>query len=169
MTRLKRYFPWVVAVLALLAAVTFGVLWQQESARASEEDELRAAATEFITDLTSISADTVEADAEAIKEWAVGDFADEAEVFYGPKAIEAVVEADATTEGDVQELYVQSLAGGEGSVFAVVNYTVTNAGTEEPKSDIVRMSVELIQADGDWKVNSVRVLESPGTALPSAG
>ncbi|MGH2752740.1 MAG: hypothetical protein ACRDK3_18005 [Actinomycetota bacterium] len=166
---LTRYLPWLLLLLALVATVTFAVLWQQERTRASEEDELRAQATEFIDDLTSISAATAEADAEAIKEWAVGDFADEAEVFYGQEAIDAVVEAEASTEGDIEELFVQSLSDGEGSVFAVINYTVTNAGTEEPKTDTVRMNIEMIETDGRWRVNRVRVLESPGTALPSAG
>jgi Mce-associated membrane protein len=162
-----RYLPWFLLVLALIAAATFGSLWQEARSKADAEDELRAQATEFIDDLTSISAETAEADAEAIKEWAVGDFGNEAEVFYGPKAIDAVVEAEATTEGDIQELFVQSLADGEGSVFAVVDYTVTNAGTDEPKTDTVRLSVEMIDSEAGLKVNRVRIFESPGT--PPAG
>jgi Mce-associated membrane protein len=164
---LGRYLPWLLLVLALIAATTFGILWQRERSKGDEEDELRAQATEFIGDLTSISADTAQADADAIKEWAVGDFADEAEVFYGQKAIDAVVDAEATTEGEIQELFVQSLSEGEGSVFAVVDYTVTNAGTEEPKTDTVRLSIEMIDSDAGWKVNSVRLLESPGSSLPT--
>ncbi|MGH2701156.1 MAG: hypothetical protein ACRDJB_03070 [Actinomycetota bacterium] len=169
MKLIKRLLPWILFGLALVAAVTFGVLWQQEWSKANEQDELRAQATEFINDLTSISADTAEADAEEIKQWAVGDFAEEAEVFYGDKAIDAVKEADASTEGAIQSLYVQSLEDGEASLFAVIDYTVTNAGTAEPKTDIIRMNIEMIESDDGWKVNSVRVLESPGTALPSAG
>ena len=169
MKLIKRLLPWTLFGLALVAAVTFGVLWQQERSRANEQDELRAQATEFINDLTSLSAETAEADAEEIKQWAVGDFAEEAEVFYGDKAINAVKEADASTEGTIESLYVQSLADGEASLFAVIDYTVTNAGTTEPKTDTIRMSIEMISSDDGWKVNSVRVLESPGTALPSAG
>jgi Mce-associated membrane protein len=166
MKLLRRYLPWFLLVLALIAAATFGILWQQERSKGNEESELRARATEFINDLTSISADTAQADADAIKEWAVGDFADEAEVFYGQKAIDAVVDAEATTEGEIQELYVQSLSEGEGTVFAVIDYTVTNAGTDEPKTDTVRMTIEMIDSDAGWKVNSVRLLESPGGSLP---
>ena len=164
-----RYLPWFLLVLALVAAATFGTLWQESRSEENAEDELRAQATEFIDDLTSISAETAEADAEAIREWAVGDFGDEAEVFYGQEAIDAVVEAEATTEGEIEELFVQSLADGEGSVFAVVNYTVTNAGTEEPKTDTVRLSIEMIESEAGWKVNSVRLLESPGTPPEGLG
>lgn len=169
MTLIKRYLPWFLLALALIAAATFGSLWQEASSKEDAEDELRAQATEFIQDLTSVSADTAEADAEAIKEWAVGDFGDEAEVFYGQEAIDAVVEAEATTEGDIEELFVQSLSDGEGSVFAVVNYTVTNAGTDEPKTDTIRLSIEMIESEGGWKVNSVRLLESPGTSPEGLG
>ncbi|MGH2828007.1 MAG: hypothetical protein ACRDKF_13670 [Actinomycetota bacterium] len=169
MRTLKRLLPWILFGLAAVAAVTFGMLWQQEWSKANEQDELRAQATEFINDLTSISAETAEADAEEIKAWAVGDFAEEAEVFYGDKAIDAVKESDASTEGAIESLYVQSLEDGEASVFAVVDYTVTNAGTAEPKTDTIRMDIEMIESEAGWKVNSVRVLESPGSALPSAG
>ena len=169
MKSIARNLPWFLFVLALTAAATFGYLWQQERSSANAEDELRAQATEFIGDLMSISAETAEADAEAIKQWAVGDFADEAEIFYGEEAIEAVVELDATTEGEIRELFVQSLEDGEGSLFAVVDHTVTNANTEEPKTDTVRMSVEMIESEDGWKVNRVRIFESPGAPQPTEG
>jgi hypothetical protein len=162
---IARYLPWFLLVLALTAAAAFGSLWQQARSEANAEDELRAQARKFIGDLMSISADTAEADAAAIKEWAVGDFADEAEVFYGREAIEAVVELKATTEGEIRELFVQSLEGSEGSVFAVVDHTVTNANTDEPKTDTVRMSIEMIESEAGWKVNRVRIFETPGTPL----
>ena len=164
---IKRYLPWLLLALALTAAVTFGYLWQEARAAADAEDELRSQAREFIGDLMSISAETAEGDAAAIKRWAVGDFADEAEVFYGEKAIDAVVELEATTEGEVQELFIQSLEDGEGSVFAVVDHTVTNASTDEPKTDTVRMSIDMIESEDGWKVNRVRIFESPG-AQPSS-
>ena len=166
MRAVKKYLPWVLCALFLIVAVTFGLLWRQERTRARAEDELRAQATAFIGDLTSISAETAEADAARIKAWAVGDFAEEADVFYGDRAIDAVVEAQASTEGEIDELYVQSLREGQGSLFAVVSYTVTNAETSEPKTDTIRMSIEMLETGGDWKVSSVRVLESPGTTLP---
>jgi hypothetical protein len=162
---IARYLPWFLLVLALTAAAAFGALWQQARSEANAEDELRAQARKFIGDLMSISADTAEADAAAIKEWAVGDFADEAEVFYGQEAIDAVVELKATTEGEIRELFVQSLEGGEGSVFAVVDHTVTNANTDEPKTDTVRMSIEMIESEAGWKVNRVRIFETPGAPL----
>jgi hypothetical protein len=164
---IARYLPWFLLVLALTAAAAFGSLWLRAVSETDAEDELRAQARTFIGDLMSISAETAEADAAAIKDWAVGDFADEAEVFYGQEAIDAVVELKATTEGDVRELFVQSLEDGEGSVFAIVDHTVTNANTEEPKTDTVRMSIEMIDSEDGWKVNRVRIFESPG-APPSA-
>ena len=166
MKLIARYLPWFLLVLALTTAAAFGSLWQQARSEADAEDELRAEARAFIGDLMSISAETAEADAAAIKDWAVGDFADEAEVFYGQEAIDAVVELKATTEGEVREIFIQSLEDGEGSVFAVVDHTVTNANTDEPKTDTVRMSIEMIDSEDGWKVNRVRIFESPGTPIP---
>lgn len=54
-------------------------------------------------------------------------------------------------------------------MFAVVDHTVTNASTEEPKTDTVRMSIEMIESEDGWKVNRVRIFESPGASSPGVG
>lgn len=164
---LKRLAPWIVALIALGAAVTFFALWQKERGDDREVADMRSQATRFVEALTNFSADTIEADAQRIKSFAVGDFADEADAFFGERAIEALKEAEATSEGDVQSVFVQSLEGDTGSVFAVVNETVSNSQRTQAQTDIIRLEIGMIKTSSGWKVNRVDVLQSPGAPLPA--
>lgn len=153
-------------MLALAAAVTFGLLWQQEESQDRAEEELRREAERFVTALTNFSADTIEQDAREIRSFAVGEFKDEADAFFGQKAIAAIKEADAASRGDIESLYVQSLEGDNASAFAVVTETVTNAGLQEGRTETLRLEVGMIKTESGWKVNKVDILQSPGTVRP---
>ena len=160
--------PWTLFVLALGAAVTFLILWQEAETEGSEQDEVVAVATDFVNALTNFSADTIDEDAEKIRSFAVGDFEEEVDTFFGDRAIAAIKEADATSSGEIEEIFVQSIDEDEASVFAVVTETITNAATTEPRTDTLRLEVGLIETGSGWKVQSVEVFQSPGqTLLPS--
>jgi Mce-associated membrane protein len=161
--------PWTLFVLAAAAAVTFLILWQEAETEGSEQDEVVAVATDFINALTNFSADTIDEDAEEIRSYAVGDFEEEVDTFFGDRAIAAIKEADATSSGEIEEIFIQSLDEDEASVFAVVTETITNAATTEPRTDTLRLEVGLIETGSGWKVQSVEVFQSPGeTLLPGA-
>lgn len=161
--------PWTLVVLALGAAVTFLILWQEAETEGNEQDEVVAVATDFINALTNFSADTIDEDAEEIRSYAVGDFEEEVDTFFGERAIAAIKEADATSSGEIEEIFIQSLDEDEASVFAVVTETITNAATTEPRTDTLRLEVGLIETGSGWKVQSVEVFQSPGqTLLPGS-
>ena len=160
--------PWTLFVIAAGAAITFAILWQEAETKESEQEEVIATATDFVEALTNFSADTIDEDAEKIRSFAVGDFEDEVDTFFGPRAVEAIKEADATSTGEIQEIFIQSLEDDEASVFAVVSETITNASTTEPRTDTLRLEVGLIKTGSGWKVEQVEVFQSPGqTLLPT--
>lgn len=161
----RAALPWALFVLALGAAITFGILWQQ----AVQEDARRAEVTEeaqrFILALTNFSAETIEEDAARIQSYAVGDFAEEAERFFGDEAIAAIREAQATSTGEIERIFVQSLEDDQASVFAVVSETITNIAVEEPRTDTLRLEVGMIETSSGWRVNRVDVFQAPGTTV----
>lgn len=163
---LKRLAPWVLCALALAAAIVFFLLWQQERSAAQARAEMRSQADRFVTALTNFSAETIDDDAARIKSFAVGDFAKEAEAFFGDKAVAAIEEAGAVSEGEIESMFVQELEDDSGSVFAVVSETVTNSQRAQPQTDTLRLEVGMIETSSGWKVNRVDVLQSPGTVLP---
>ncbi len=164
--RLPRLVPWVLFVLALGAAITFAVLWQQQLEQDQAEDELRSQATEFVTALTNFSAKTIDQDAEQIQAYATQEFKQEADVFFGGKAIAAIKQAKVRLKGDVESIYVQSFEGNSASVFAVVTQSLTNASSKEPSVDIARFNFDMVKTDSGWKVSHLEFLQSPGTVVP---
>lgn len=157
--------PWTLFVLATTAAVTFGLLWQQGDAPDAERAEVEKAARGFVTALTNFSADTIELDATEIRSFAVGDFAEEAETFFGEEAIAAIKDAQAESIGKIESLFIQDISEDQASVFGVVSETVTNATLTDPRSDILRLEVGMIKTASGWKVNRVDVFQAPGAEI----
>ncbi len=158
--------PWSLFVLASAGAVTLGSLWQQEVAEDRQVDEVTDAATSFVHALTNFSSETIDADAARIKAFAVGEFSEEAETFFGERAVAAIREAQATSVGEIESLFLQSVRDEQASVFAVVSEAVSNAGVTEPRTETLRLEVGLIKTPSGWKVNRVDVFQSPGGPVP---
>jgi hypothetical protein len=149
--------------------VTFAILWTGLRQDAEKEDAVKATASDFVTALTNFSADTIDTDTAEIKSYAVGDFKDEADTFFGPKAVDAIKKAKAVSTGEVESLFIQSLDGEEASVFGVVTQTITNAFSDQPRTDDLKLEVGLIDTSDGWKVNRVDVFQAPGAGLTGTG
>lgn len=170
-SRLKRLpwrviIPWTMFLLAAAAAVTLGLLWNELRVEDEQRAEVRSAATEFVTALTNFSSETIDVDATRIKSFAVGDFAEEVDVFFGEEATDAIKEAQAESSSEIESLFVQSMDEDEASVFSVVSTTITNSVATDPQTDLVRLEVGLIETADGWKVNRVEIFEAPGTGPP---
>jgi hypothetical protein len=63
--------------------------------------------------------------------------------------------------GRVRSLFVQSLSGGSATVFGVVDEAVSNAGQPAPRTELIRIDIEMIETTDGWKVNRVNILQSP--------
>jgi hypothetical protein len=151
--------------IAVAVAGLFAYLWWDYRSEEDARHEIEQVSRNFTEALTDFSADTIERDVEEIKEFAVGTFSDEVDTFFGPETVEAVKEADATSQGDIQGLYVQHISGSSASVFALVSETVTNAALTEPQTDTLRIEIDLIETTSGWKVESVQILQAPGGGL----
>lgn len=157
-------------MIAVGLAITLAILWQEAESSDNEREDVLATARDFVTALTNFSADTIEEDADEIRSFAVGEFEEEVDTFFGPRATAAIEEADATSTGEIDEIFIQSLEEDEASLFAVVTETITNAATTEPRTDTLRLEIGLIETGSGWKVGRVEVFQSPGQAplLPNA-
>ena len=153
-------------MIAVVVAATFAALWWDYKSAEATREEVEEVAADFIQALTDFSADTIETDVQELQRFAIGDFADEVDTFFGPEAIELIKEAEATSEGDIQGIYVQRLGDGSASIFALVSETITNAEVSEPQTDTVRIEIEMIETKADgWKVADVQILQAPGSGL----
>lgn len=157
--------PWTLFAIAAAFAILFGMLWLQDVREEDELDEVRATAQRFALALTNFSADTIDEDVEEIKAFATGTFAEEVDTFFGPEAVDAIEEADASSTGEVRGLFVQDHDDGRASVFAVVDETIQNTVLDDPQSDILRLEMGLTRTDGDWKIDRVDIFQAPGSGL----
>ena len=143
-------------------AILFFILWRGEANEDARQREVAAAATNFLVALTNFSGQTIDQDVAEIESFAVGDFAQQVRTFFNPQAKRALARARARSVGRVQRLYVQSVSGESASVFGVVSETITNAATQTPRREVLRIEIDMIETSGGWKVNRVNILQQPG-------
>jgi hypothetical protein len=157
-----RSLPWALLAVAVVAAVLFAVLWQGAQGRERQRAEVASAASSFLLALTNFSGATIESDIAEIQSYAVGDFADQVKSFFDPQAVAALRQAQARSVGRIRSLFVESLSGGSATVFGVVDEAVSNAAQSAPRTELIRIDIEMIETTQGWKVNRVNILQSPG-------
>lgn len=154
----------VVALLGVVGTLAFGFLWVRDVRDGRAETAMADQAEEFLLALTNFDAATVDEDFDAIVEAGTGDFEDQADEFFGSEVRSALREVQASSRGEVRDLYVQSFDGDSGRVFAVVDQTIANNRFPQPQSDQLRVELALDHEGGGWKVSDVIVLEAPAAA-----
>lgn len=167
----------VLAVVGLLGTIGFGIAWRTAQSGAVTEDglspqvvDMRTAARDFAIALTNFDAATIDADFDRIVESATGEFAEEADRFYDEQIRADLRDAQASSQSEIRDIYVQDFAGDTGSVFAVVDQTVVNNLSPQPVTDTLRVELGMARVDGDWKVRTVEVLDAPaGSQLDGSG
>jgi len=167
--RVRRLIPWVLVALATAAAIVFALLWlNAASARDAAQGlehrraEVVATGTQFLTALTNFSGDTIDGDVAKIRGYAVGDFAQQVDQFFGPTNVQALQKANVVSVGHVRSMFVQSIDGPQASVFGVVDEAIRNAHSA-PRTTTLRIDVEMVDTSSGWKVSNVDILEAPGS------
>lgn len=156
----------IVAILGLLGSIGFGVAWWRADAAGHRSQEARNTTRDFLLALTNFDAATVDADFARIQSYATGDFANQAQQFFGSQVRQALKEVQASSRGEVRSLYVESQSGNRASVFGVVDQTIINRKFTAPEADELRIDVTLVQVGGHWRVSEVNVLQAPPVASP---
>jgi hypothetical protein len=153
--------PWSLFGVALAGAVVFAFLWQGARSADHRRAEVASVANRFLISLSNFQGSTIDADVREIRSFAVGDFADQVGTFFDQDAMKALRDAQAKSVGRVQNVFVESLSGGSATVFGVVNEQVTNASNPTPRTEVLRIEIEMLDTKAGWKVNRVNILQSP--------
>ena len=158
----------VVALLGVVGTLVFAGLWIGERRAGQGEAAMEARGEEFLLALTNFDAATVDEDFDRLVDMGTGDFESEADQFFGSDVREALKEVQASSRGEVRELYVQSFSGDRGRVFGVVDQTIANNRFPQPQADQLRVELTLEHTGGEWQVSDVLVLEAPNAASSAA-
>ena len=157
--------PWFLCAVLAAGAVTFFIAYRNLDQKEARRDEVQQVAQRFAVALTNFSHESIDEDAATIKDFAVGEFAEEVETFLGDEGIAAIKEAEATSEGEIISLFIQAADSDEASAFAVVRETITNSTSSEGQTDTLRMEIGMIDTQDGWKVNRVEIFQAPGSGL----
>lgn len=159
---------WAVAVLALLAAVVFGVQWQSLAAEAEAREEAREAAEIMAAQVTTFEGATIDEFVEQLRGLATGEYAAQVTELFNAEFREALRENEVQSVGEVARSFVQDLDGDEAEVFVLVRQTSLNAALEAPVEDELRMDLTLEREDGRWLIADVAVLgPAPAGVAPA--
>lgn len=161
-----------VALAGIGGTIAFGIMWAHDRSQASDQAAARAVASSFLHDLTTFTPKTLNSDFAAMQAMATGQFANQARQYFSSNIRGQLANAQATTQGTVQHLYVQSYSGSAASYYGDVTQTFRNNLSPAVHSDELRVVVTLSKVGGQWKVSQVTTIDSGGSsgaATPGTG
>jgi hypothetical protein len=166
---------WLVGVLAVLAglgiafALLFGIWWNGQRVQSANRAAAQHTAQNFLIALTNFDSRSINSDFGRITGYATGDFAKQAQQFFGPQIRQQLEASQAASRGQISSLYVQSATGNNASVYAVVDQTIVNNKFNAPQADELRFVLTLNKLSAGWRVGEVTVLQAPTTNSSGAG
>jgi hypothetical protein len=160
---------WLVGVLAVVAglgvafAIMFGIWWNGMRVQAANRSAAEGTAKNFLIALTNFDSRSVNADFKRITSYATGDFAKQAQQFFGPQIRQQLEATQAQSRGEISSIYVQSASSNSASVYAVVDQTIVNRNFNAPQADELRIVLTMNKVSAGWRVGEVTVLQAPAS------
>jgi hypothetical protein len=170
----------VVAIVLLLVAVAVAAYttwqWQQLAAAEQAREDVEVATMQFVTTLTNWDAGAGMVETrEALRDAGTETFARDVDELFGTtEDLRGLADLGARSEGEIRDVFVQSLDGDRAETFAVVLQQATTDTVEVPELHLRYASLALVQVDGRWLVDDLTLLvdsapDATGTApAPSA-
>lgn len=146
-----------VLVLAVAAAVTFGMLLSARSSADRAGTEALATARAYAVTATSYDYQHLDQDFAAVLDGATGDFKNEYASATEPLR-QLVTQAKASATGTVVAAGIQSRSTGQVVVVALVDQSVSNAGSTQPSTAHNRLIMTLVPDDGRWLVSKLELV-----------
>jgi len=169
----RRPSPWLVPLLlivtafSLVLAIGFGIAWSNLQSQQNTRATVKRVAHDFLVALTNFRPDNLDSDLGNLQTYATGDFAKQANQFFGTSIRQALEQVQASSEGQIRYLFVQSVDGDQASVYAWVDQTFTNDKLTSLQTDTLQVSLSLTETSSGWKISQVSVLNSPSpSAIP---
>lgn len=166
--RVRELVLLAVAVLAVAGMVFFGLRWKDLHDTEVERQDVEESAGHFLNALFEWDGSTIDADFDAILDFATGDFEDEAQATFANDATrQQLREKQAASRAEELDVFVRSIDGDDARVFAVVDVTAVNEDFPDRRADTVRVEIGMHETDGEWKVYDVNLLDGLNLGLPA--
>ena len=171
--RLPGWLPWVVAVVAIGIATFTTTQWLSLRGEQEEQTQVEQVTSDFVQALTNWDASNgLDAAKKNIEAFGTGQFLDEANQIFGGDLGNQLQALKATSEGEIQDVFVQRLQGDQAITFAVVKQVIHTQLDQSGQTTYHSARVELTRTDGTWKVSNVELLSptlDPNASGPQPG
>jgi hypothetical protein len=168
----RRLLPWILVVLAVATALVSTWRWQQLATIERAREDVAATTSQFVTALTTWDASAgMGATRDELQARGTEVFARDVDELFGTtEDLRGLAELGARSEGEVRDVYIQSLAGDRAAGLAVVVQRVTTDEVDSPEVHLRYASVGLERVDGRWLVDDVELLidAAPSSGAPAA-
>lgn len=147
----------VVLVLAIAAAVAFGVLLQQRAATDRAGQQALATAKAYAVTVTTYDYQNLDRNFADVLDGATGEFKDQ---YNGASQTlrQLISNAKATAKGTVLGAGISSASTDQVEVAVFVDQAITNAATAQPRIDRNRVLMTLTPHDGRWLVSKLELM-----------
>ncbi len=180
LARLPGWLPWAIALVAIGVAAFTTTQWLSLRGQDQAQAHVEQVTSDFVHALTNWDATQgIDTARKSIESFGTGQFLDEANQIFGGDLGAQLEALKATSEGEVQDVFVQRLQGDQAVTFAVVKQVIHTQLDEGGQTTFHSARVELTRVDGVWKVANVELLSptldanaalSPsGTSSPAPG
>lgn len=151
-------------IVAIAAAVAFGISWANLDAKANTRAAVKETASRFLVDLTNFDASNVDEEFSKVLAFSTGAFAHQARAFFDGKIRQELEKAGASSRGQIRDLFVQSVSANHASVFGVVDQTYANDASKGANADVLRVVLGLTSTPAGWRISEVTVLSAGSSA-----
>ena len=162
---LRSLLPWVVTLLAVALALFATFQWRALASDQATRTEVEAVASAFLLELTTWDASDGLGDTrDRLASYGTGPFLDELEVLFGAELSADLRDVAATSEGEIQDVFLQRVERDRAIVFGVVLQTQDTAQSS-PETVPRSARVVLERVEGTWKVSQVQMVDAGTTGL----
>lgn len=147
----------VLLVVAVGAAVTFGLLYKNQADVQTARNEALATARAYASTVTGYDYKNLDKNFSDVLDGATGKFKDQ---YAGAsKTLRQMIrQAKATAKGEVLDAAVKSATEDRVDVAVFVDQSVTNAATKKPRIDRSRVLMTLEKHDDRWLVSKLEMV-----------
>jgi hypothetical protein len=169
---LPSWLPWVLVVLAVALAAFSTWRWQELAGTERAREDVSAASSAFVTTLTTWDASAgMQTVRDELRDGGTETFArDVDELFGSTEDLRGLAELGATSEGTVEDVFVQRLSGDVAETLVVVVQRVSTQASDFPEVHRRFASLVLQHTDGRWLVEDLELLvdTAPASGAPAA-
>jgi hypothetical protein len=153
------------AIVGVVAAIVFGFAWANLNGQNAQREVVKQDTVTFLKDLTNFKPATVDADFAALQNWAASgsQFEKQAAQTFNSNIRQELLQAKASSLGEIRNIYVESVSGSSAEVYAVVDQSYQNSKITTPDTDVLRVTVDLTDTAQGWRVSTVTV-ENPSSS-----